>query len=142
MKKVIKSLIVILIMCFVFQYSDTAFAAIIGNTDDAMLVGGGARPIGMGRAFTAIVDDADAPLINPAGLAGLKGPQAMAMFTNLIGDVYYSEFTGSIPSPYGSFGLAYVTTGVNNIPTTPIPSDYYDSLTVLSYASSVGKWLN
>lgn len=117
-------------------------AAIIGNTDDAMTIGGGARPIGMGKAFTAVVDDADAMMINPAGLGGLKGPRAMAMSTNLIGDVYYNEFCGAVPSPYGTVGVGYITTGVSNIPTIPIPSDYYDSLLVFSYSVPLARFLN
>ena len=59
-------------------------AAIVESTDDPMAVGGGARSIGMGKAFAAVADNADTMFINPAGLAGLKGPEAMAMFTKHI----------------------------------------------------------
>jgi hypothetical protein len=58
----------------------------------------------------------------------------MSMFTNLIGDVYYSEFCGAIPTANGTFGLGYITTGVNGIPTVPIPTDYYDSLLTATYS--------
>jgi len=115
-------------------FAGSARAVVTGSTDDAMTVGGGARPIGMGRAFTAIVDDVDAMFINPAGNAGLKGPAGMTMYTNLLGEVYYSEFCGAIPTANGTFGLGYITTGVNGIPTTPIPTDYYDSLLMASYS--------
>ncbi|MFA4844732.1 MAG: hypothetical protein WC632_07295 [Candidatus Margulisiibacteriota bacterium] len=117
---------------------------VIGSTDDAMTIGGGARPIGMGRAHTAVAEDADASFINPAGLAGLKGPQAMAMYTNLLQDVYYQEFSGAVPTPYGIFGLGYITTGVNNIVTkdTPVPTDYYDSLLSFSYATPLANFFN
>ncbi|MDA1191770.1 MAG: conjugal transfer protein TraF [Candidatus Poribacteria bacterium] len=37
----------------------------------------GARPMGMGGAFTAIADDANASMFNPAGLANAGGTQAM-----------------------------------------------------------------
>ena len=117
-----------------------ANAAVVGSTDDAMTVGGGARPIGMGRAFTAIADDADAPFVNPAGTAGIKGPQAMSMFTNLLGEVYYMEYSGSVPTPYGTVGAGYISTGVNNIPTTPVPTDYYDSLFLVSYSAPLGTF--
>lgn len=112
----------------------TAVAVVVGSTDDAMTIGGGARPIGMGKAFVAIVDDTDAPFINPAGLAGIKGPSAMTMYTNLLGDIYYNEFSGSIPTPKGTFGLGYISTGVNGIPTGSIPTDYYDSLLTGTYS--------
>jgi long-subunit fatty acid transport protein len=98
----------------------------------------------MGRAFTAIVDDADAIFINPAGLASLKGPQAMAMYTNLLNTVYYNELSGAVPTPYGTFGLGYITTGVTGIITndTPIPTDYYDSMIAVSYAAALSKFVN
>ncbi len=117
-----------------------AQAAIVGTTDDAMTIGGGARPIGMGRAHTAMAEDSDACFINPAGLASLKGPEAMAMNTNLLGDVYYYELSGAVPTPNGTYGVGYITTGVTNIPTTPIPSDYYDSLVTLSYATPLANY--
>ncbi|MFA6169381.1 MAG: hypothetical protein WC772_01240 [Candidatus Margulisiibacteriota bacterium] len=135
-----KKTIVLLAILFVGgQFSQ---AAVIGTTDDALTIGGGARPIGMGRAFTAIVDDADAPFINPAGLAGIKGPQAMSMYTNLLGEVYYQEFSGAVPTPNGTVGLGYITTGVNNIPTTPIPTDYYDSLFLVSYSVPIARFFD
>lgn len=117
-------------------------APVIGTTDDSMSIGGGARPIGMGRAHTAVVEDADAPFINPAGLASLKGPEAMAMYTNLLGEVYYQEFSGAVPTPYGTFGLGYINTGVNNIvvPDTPVPTDYYDSLLSFTYATPLANY--
>jgi len=129
---------IVICLLFVICYLGfTVDAAIIGSTDDAMTIGGGARPIGMGRAHTAIVEDADAPFINPAGLASLKGPSAMMMYTNLLGTVYYSEYCGAVPLSNGTVGVGYITTGVNNIPTTPVPSDYYDSLVTLTYAAPV-----
>jgi hypothetical protein len=117
-----------------------SFGAWVGSTDDAMTIGGGARPIGMGRAFTAIADDADAPFINPAGIAGIKGPSAMAMYTNLLDEVYYREFSGAVPTPFGTFGMGYITTGVNNIPTVPVPTDYYDSLVLATFSVPLARY--
>ena len=122
-----------------------SLAAIVGQADDATLVGGGARPIGMGRAFTAVADDADGIFINPAGIAGIKGPTALAMFTNLLGAVYYSEYSGAVPSQIGTVGLGYISTGVNQIPTKDsqgniVLSDYYDSLLIFSYSSPLARW--
>jgi hypothetical protein len=96
----------------------------------------------MGRAHTAVAEDSDAAFINPAGLAGLKGPEVMAMNTNLLGDVYYYEVSGAVPTPNGVFGAGYITTGVTGIPTTPIPSDYYDSMLTISYAVPLANFVN
>jgi len=133
---------IFLIICLSIVFVGQTIAAVIGSTDDPMTIGGGARPIGMGRAFTAVADDADAPFLNAAGIAGLKGPQAMAMFTNLLEDVYYREYCGAVPFPYGTVGFGYISTGVNNIPTTPLPSDYYDSLFLVSYSTPLARWFD
>ena len=120
--------------------------AVTGTTNDPLLIGGGARPLGMGRAFVAIVDDSDAPLINPAGIATIKSPQLLTMFTNLLGEVYYAEITGAVPSANGTFAAAYVTTGVNHV-LTPIDStlvytDYYDNTLILSYSSPLARFFD
>src|SRR3989339_1568883 len=111
-----------------------AMPAIAQLTDDSTVIGGGARPLGMGKAFVAIADDADAMLINPAGIASLKAPQGMSMFTNLLNDVYYMEFTGAVPAPIGVLGIGYVSTGVKGLttyvgsPEVAVNTDYYDAL--------------
>lgn len=45
--------------------------------------GWGARPAGMGGAFTAVADDANAPLYNPAGIMQLKSPEGSFMYSKL-----------------------------------------------------------
>lgn len=129
-----------LIILLLFSLSAAAaLAANIDLTDDPMMIGGGARPLGMGRAFTAVVEDADAAFINPAGSANLRGPQAMSMFTNLLGEIYYVELCGGIPTLYGTFGAGYVATGINNVlypaSTGNVNADYYDHLFLLSYSA-------
>ncbi len=46
------------------------------------LIGAGARPAGMGGAFTALADDASAASFNPAGLALLIVPEASVVVTH------------------------------------------------------------
>src|SRR5271170_4913674 len=45
--------------------------------------GFGARPVGMGGAFTAIADDSNAPLYNPAGLVQVQWNEMSAMYSRL-----------------------------------------------------------
>lgn len=139
--------IILVIGGLLLAFSTASSADIVGSTDDSTVIGGGARPIGMGRAFVAIADDVDAPFINPAGLASLKGPSAMAMYTNLLSEVYYYEYVGAVPSPIGSFGLGYITTGVDQIPTKNehgviVPTDYYDSLLLLNYSTPLSRFFH
>ena len=140
-----KTFIFLTAFCLLTAGLGAADAAVTGSADDATVIGGGARPLGMGRAFTAVADDVDAVFINPAGIAGLKGPAAMAMFTNLLGEIYYSEYCGAIPSHFGTVGLGYITTASYQIPTKNeqgniVFTDYYDSLFLLSYSSPLTRY--
>ncbi|HVN67215.1 MAG TPA: hypothetical protein VMT55_02510 [Candidatus Sulfotelmatobacter sp.] len=140
-----KKLFWLLLFC-ALSLGSAAAADPINVTDDPLVIGGGARPLGMGRAFAAIADDADAIFINPGGLASLKAPQAMAMFTNLLGgEVYYSEYCGAIPADFGAVGIGYISTGVNRIPsfidpTTEVFTDYYDSVLAFNYSSALARF--
>src|SRR3954464_10109002 len=77
--------------------------------------GFGARPVGMGGAFTAIADDSNAPLFNPAGLVQVQWNEISAMYARLFSgitlysgddqvhlDQSYLAFV-SKPSRFGSF---------------------------------------
>jgi hypothetical protein len=58
-------------------------------------IGCGARPMGMGGAFVALADDANALLWNPAGLTNPDRPQLTGMYLRQMGLV-----------PYGFIGVA------------------------------------
>jgi hypothetical protein len=134
----------IILLIVLWMVGAVSYAAVSGSTDDPSVIGGGARPLGMGKAFAAIADDADAPFINPAGIAGIKAPQIMTMYTNLMGEVYYAEYSGAVPTQNGTFGMGYITTGVNGIQTIvhsqEVLTDYYDSLLVFTYSSPLSRF--
>ncbi|MCK4593064.1 PorV/PorQ family protein [bacterium] len=69
----------------------------------------GARPGGMGKAFTAIADDVHATYYNPAGLAFFSGHMVGAMHSDRAvegNDIYY-DYLGYIQSfeKIGTFGV-------------------------------------
>ncbi len=81
-------------------------------------IGAGARPIGMGTAFTAVSDDAHAIYFNPAGLAQVRRGE----FTGGYGKLYSglkdnsnlgSGFVGVVQpiksGEYGSLGLGWLS---------------------------------
>jgi hypothetical protein len=109
--------------------------------------GYGARPTGMGGAFTAIADDSNAPLYNPAGLVQVQWNEVSAMYSRLFsGLTLYSgsAATGgdtvhldqsylayvSRPSRFGSFGISWA-----NFNTTSL---YREDTVMLSYAHYLG----
>ena len=55
---------------------------VLANTSlDLGVVGIGARPLGMGRAYVAVADDANAVFANPAGLGLQKSWSITSMST-------------------------------------------------------------
>ena len=105
-------------------------------------IGMGARPLGMGGAYVAAADDANAVLWNAAGLAQLRRQEVTAMFAALytgLGAKLYSEETDRLgyhfvsyvfPSDIGSFGISWGT----------FQSHVYDESTLcLSYGRRLNK---
>src|SRR5581483_2209037 len=112
--------------------------------------GWGARPVGMAGAFTALSDDANAPLYNPAGLTQVQWNEVSAMYARLFtGLTLYSgnDSTGgdtvhldesylayvSKNSKLGSFGLSW-----SNFNTTHL---YREDTVTLSYAHDLAPLL-
>ncbi|MEA3493224.1 MAG: hypothetical protein U9R38_02430 [Candidatus Margulisiibacteriota bacterium] len=67
----------------------------------------GARPMGMGGAFVAIADDANAIFENPAGIGYLHGEHAVV--SNKISDRSYTIIGGVEETPVGNFGIGYIS---------------------------------
>src|SRR5215471_1187387 len=88
--------------------------------------GWGARPVGMGGAFTAIADDSNAPLYNPAGLVQVQWNEVSAMYSRLFSgnsttggdtvhiDQGYLSYV-SRASKYGSFGVSWANFNTSSL---------------------------
>lgn len=87
----------ILLLSAVLLVSSFAFAS------DNM----GARPMGMGGAFVAIADDANAIFENPAGIGYLHGEHAV--ISNKISGGSYTIIGGVEETPIGNFGIGYIS---------------------------------
>jgi long-subunit fatty acid transport protein len=75
-------------------------------------IGYGARPMGLGGAFVALADDANAVLWNPAGLAGLARTQMTGMYARQMGLIPYGFVGFTQPlSPRSSLGAAAISAG-------------------------------
>jgi hypothetical protein len=131
--------------------SHSAFAQGQGGTDIAVLKAGvGARPLGMGGAFTAVANNADAPYWNPAGLGLVTSNEITTMQTKLSTDADHYYISYVRPALGGSMGLSWVQVGLGNISQTSKEVDLRNevkNLSVFSYFSnaylfSYGKNLN
>jgi hypothetical protein len=63
----------------------------------------GARPIGMGGAFTGLADDTNAVFVNPAGIGQLRGQWASFSTEGVKGE-NHATFSGFAHTEFGSFG--------------------------------------
>ncbi len=77
-----------------------------GGRRGAFLANGmGARPVGMGEAYTAVANDASAVSWNPGGLTGVGGFGAVASYNALASGVGVSYLAGAMPLGPGTAGL-------------------------------------
>src|SRR5690349_1375244 len=67
----------------------------------------GARPVGLGGAFTAIADDTNASLYNPAGLVQVQWNEISASYSRLFGGL--TLYSGQDQVHLDQSYLAYVS---------------------------------
>ncbi|HVN66900.1 MAG TPA: hypothetical protein VMT55_00885 [Candidatus Sulfotelmatobacter sp.] len=96
----------LLSVCFLLLAFSSTVEAKTGF--DLNSAGNGARPMGMGRAYTAVSDDINAIFTNPAGLGKQKNWGLTSMSTRLMDRVDYKMLGGIYPTDYGTFGLGYL----------------------------------
>ena len=125
------------------------------SISDPSYVGVGARPMGMGKAYTGLADDASSIFLNPSGLVSVDMPSFTSMRATLIGDVNYTVLGGTLPVAVGTFGLGYINSSITSIPLTRLvdnsgvkrpemygSSDYNSNVFLLSYALPASRIIN
>jgi len=144
-------LFVICLSVFYPLIASSAFAQGQAGTDIAVLNAGvGARALGMGSAFTAIADNADAPYWNPGGLGFISSCEITTMQTKLSTDVDHYYISYVQPALGGTIGISWVQVGLGDISQTSSEVDYNNevqNISIFSYFSnayllSYGKELN
>lgn len=86
------------------------FAASAGSPGEYLAtLGNGARPLGMGAAFTGIADDTSAIYFNPAGLAQVNGKQFYSLFAPIFPGLDVNLYSLAYLHPI----LGYGRVGVN-----------------------------
>ncbi len=108
----------------------------------------------MGRAFTAVADDASSVFLNPAGLSDIKGIDVVSMRASLINDINYNVVGVAVPIRFGFIGVGFINSSIASIPLTqwqtvngvPVPqitgyTDYTSNLLMLSFSNKLGSIL-
>jgi hypothetical protein len=85
-----------------------------------LYIGVGGRPLGMGGAYVAHVNDVTAGYWNPALLSKLNYPQLSLMHDQRFGNLLNYDY-GAVAIPFGkaaSLGLSIIRMGIDDIPDT------------------------
>ncbi|OGR90373.1 MAG: hypothetical protein A2992_09650 [Elusimicrobia bacterium RIFCSPLOWO2_01_FULL_59_12] len=106
---------------------------------------GGARPVGMGGAFSAIADDSNAPLYNPAGIVQVQWNEFSANYANLYSgltlyagddatrlDQSYFAFASRPIRRVGSLALSWANFNSSHL--------YHEDTLALTYARNLGDF--
>jgi hypothetical protein len=113
----------LLIMILIFGLQSFCWAA-SGNSSAAFLrIDVGARPAGLGGAFTAIADDSAGVHFNPAGLAFVEHNELSATHNNWLGEIGGESITLLKQTQLGVLGLNLVGLYIADIKET---SDKYE----------------
>lgn len=109
----------ILVLTILYLLSSAAFAgrSDVGTSGAVFLkIAPGARPAAMGEAFSAIGDDVNSIFYNPAGTAGLNGPEFTAQYGSWFQGISYNVLGAVYPAGrLGSFGLGIINLGVSGM---------------------------
>lgn len=93
-----------------------ALSANDGGTESVFSIGAGARAMGMGNGYIALVDDATAVYYNPAALPHLMSQEISFLHTVLFAGSVYDFASYAYPhSQLGGFGIAAMRMGTDDI---------------------------
>ncbi len=135
--------IAVLAAVLLFALAPAAFAAEEDPVGTGALfdVGMGARALGMGGAFVAVADDANAIYYNPAGLALIEGRNVTSMYSNLMGAGNYFG-AGFAQKNIGAalFGLMSTATGTDEYGNPTGEFGYSEGTLTGGYARAFGPF--
>jgi len=145
----------ILVLITLLFLTSPCFAVGQAGLEIAVLKAGvGARPLGMGSAFTAIADNSDSPYWNPAGLSQIKFHELSTMQTRLSTDTDHYYISYVQPLFGGSLGISWIQVGLGDIyetgPTTEANNEvqqfgvfsYYSNAYLIGYGQEINKSLS
>lgn len=88
----------------------------VGTSGAAFLkIGPGARPAGMGDAFTAVADDLHSVYWNPAGLSRLQHPEIVGMHMQYFENIGYEFASFGVPTSHGTWAVSIANLHTDNL---------------------------
>ncbi len=117
--KSIKKIFIVFIFCLCANFT---LAQGSGNkyAGEFLAIGVGGRPLGMGGAYVALVNDVTAGYWNPASLSRINYPQFSLMHDERFGNLINYDY-GSVGVPFGksaSLGFSIIRMGIDDIADT------------------------
>ncbi len=107
---------------------------------DFLLMTTGARPDGMGQAFSAVADDINTLSFNPAGLANIRLPEIGYGHESFFGDIGFDFLGAAIPTGnIGVLGLGYLGMGTAPFNSTSNPGAPSVSVQDMAFIAAWGK---
>ncbi|MFA5840448.1 MAG: S-layer homology domain-containing protein [Candidatus Margulisiibacteriota bacterium] len=134
---------------FVFCSLSLVFSSPVFAVVDLTDISTGARPLGMGNAYSGGLDDASAIFTNPAALTLSNGLKFTSMSGSLLADANYLQVGIANNSALGMIGIGYVGAGVGGIPIVSVTastvevtglSNYNNGMLFLSWASELNRF--
>lgn len=121
-----RKIILLVVAGFTFQVSAVftqAEASSLTTGADFLLMTTGARPDGMGQAFSAVADDINTLTFNPAGLGNIRMPEVGYGREEFVSDIHFDFLGAAIPTgDWGVLGLGYLGLGTTPFNSTADPS--------------------
>ena len=109
-------------ICLILALTSAARAQTGHYAGDPLLIGAGARALGMGSAYVALGSDATAVYWNPAGLAHVSPKREIHLqhAEQFGGSVNHDVFAARVPIFKGGMGVGIVRAGVDGIALTSL----------------------
>ena len=109
-------------ICLILALTGAARAQTGHYAGDPLLIGAGARALGMGNAYVALGSDATAVYWNPAGLAHVSPKREIHLqhAEQFGGSVNHDVFAARVPIFKGGMGVGLVRAGVDGISLTTL----------------------
>ncbi len=105
-----------LTMTLVLALKLSAYCAVGGQPGEIFDWGMGARSLGMGKAFTAVADDASSAYWNPANMQLLNSQEASFLHSTLWEGTNYDAISYVFPTAQRkAFGLTVVQAGERRV---------------------------